>query len=65
VPGKTVEKLILGVTAKHCRGTAVIGHSQHGFVRGMSCLTNLISFNDEVRHLVKEGKPVSHSILLD
>jgi len=32
--------------------------SQHRFRKGRCCLTNLISFYDQVTHLVEEGKPV-------
>ena len=32
--------------------------SQHGFMNGRSCLTNLISFCDKVTRLVDEGKAV-------
>ena len=33
--------------------------SQHGFMKGSSCLTNLISFYDQVTHLGDEGKAVN------
>ncbi|KAJ7405129.1 RNA-directed DNA polymerase from mobile element jockey-like protein [Pitangus sulphuratus] len=32
--------------------------SQHGFKRGKSCLSNLISFYDNVTHLADQGKPI-------
>ncbi|KAK4822223.1 hypothetical protein QYF61_011864 [Mycteria americana] len=34
VPGNIMEKVILGVIEKHLRDNAVIGHSQHRFMRG-------------------------------
>jgi len=36
----------------------MIRPSQCGFVKGGSCLTNLISFYDKVTYLVDEGKAV-------
>ena len=51
-----MEKIILGVIEAHLGDKAVIGPSQHGFMRGRSCLTNLISFDDKITHLVDQGK---------
>ncbi|KAK4831715.1 LOW QUALITY PROTEIN: hypothetical protein QYF61_018767 [Mycteria americana] len=79
VPGKIMEKIILGTTERHLKNNAIIRHSQHGFTKGKSRLTNLISFYDKVTHLVGEGKAmdivllgfskafdaVPHSILLE
>lgn len=33
--------------------------SQHGIVKGRSCLTNLITFYEKVIHTVDEGKAVN------
>ncbi|KAM7094975.1 germ cell nuclear acidic protein isoform 2-T2 [Ciconia maguari] len=56
--GKIMEKIILGTTDSYLKNNAVIRHSQHGFKKGKSCLTNLISFYDKVTHLLDEGKAV-------
>ncbi|KAK4825967.1 hypothetical protein QYF61_003536 [Mycteria americana] len=55
VPGKITEKIIQGTIERHLKNNAVIRHSQHGFTKGKSCLTNLMSFYDKVTRLVDEG----------
>ncbi|KAJ7422027.1 RNA-directed DNA polymerase from mobile element jockey-like protein [Pitangus sulphuratus] len=58
VPGKVMEKIILEGIEKHLKDSVVTAHSQYGFMRGKSCLSNLISFYDKVTHLADQGKPV-------
>ena len=63
----------------HVQDNQGIRPSQHGFMERRSCFTNLISFYDQMTHLVDEGKAVdvvyldfckafgtiSHSMLLE
>ncbi|GAB0179661.1 mitochondrial enolase superfamily member 1 [Grus japonensis] len=79
VLGKIMEWLILSALTRQVQDSQGISPSQHGFMKGRSCLTNLISFYDQVTHLADEGKAVdvicldfskafdtvSHSILLE
>ncbi|KAK4829399.1 hypothetical protein QYF61_003880 [Mycteria americana] len=76
---EVMEQIILSAITRHIQDNQVIRPSQHGFMKGRSCLTNLISFYDKVIRLVGEGKAVdvdyldfskafdtvSHSILLE
>jgi len=58
VPGKIVEQIILSALTGHVKDNQGIRPTQHGFTKGRSCLTNLISFYDQVICLVDEGKSV-------
>jgi len=69
----------VSVLTGHMKDNQGIRPSQHGFMKGRSCLTNLISFYDHMTCLVDEGKAVDviyldfskafdivpHSILLE
>ncbi|MCQ4187459.1 reverse transcriptase family protein [Klebsiella pneumoniae] len=58
VTGKVMEQIVLREIMRHVRDGRGIRPSQHGFMKGRSCLTNLISFYDQVTHLLDEGKAV-------
>ncbi|RMC01148.1 hypothetical protein DUI87_22239 [Hirundo rustica rustica] len=58
VPGKIMEQFILSAITQNLQDGQGIRPSQHGFRRGRSCLTNLITFYDQVTHLVDAGRAV-------
>ena len=53
-----MEKILRERFYDHLEMSSLITDSQHGFVRGRSCLTNLIEFFEEVTKQVDEGKAV-------
>ena len=69
-----MEQIIFSAVTQHMRDNQETMLSQQEFIKGRSCLTNLISFYNWVTHLVDEGKAVnfskgfdtvSHRILLE
>lgn len=53
-----MEQLILEVMSRHVEDNKVIGSSHHGFTKGNSCLTDLISFSGGMAGWVSEGRTV-------
>ncbi|PKU45477.1 rna-directed dna polymerase from mobile element jockey-like [Limosa lapponica baueri] len=74
IPGKVTDPILLGaITSQVKQG---IGKSQHGLIKGKSCLANLITFYDKVTCLIDAGDivyldfskafhMVPHSLLLE
>jgi len=58
IPGKVMEQFILEVIIKQVEEKKVVRSSQHGFIKGKSCLTNLIAFYDAMSDWVDEGRAV-------
>ncbi|XP_059801424.1 uncharacterized protein LOC132378494 [Hypanus sabinus] len=58
VVGKMLESVIKDVITAHLESGEIIRQSQHGFVKGKSCLTNLTEFFEDVTSRVDRGEPV-------
>ena len=53
-----IELLILEPISRHIKDEKIIRSSHHGFIKGKSCLTNLIQFYNEMAVLADEGRVV-------
>lgn len=58
IVGKIFESIIKDNIVEHLDKYNLIRNSQHGFTKGRSCLTNLLSFMDSVTMSIDEGNPV-------
>jgi hypothetical protein len=58
IPCKIMESIIKDRIMGHLLDNELIQESQHGFMPGKSCATNLVEFMDFVTKAVDEGKPV-------
>ena len=55
---KLLERILRGRVYSHLEISGHISETQHGFVKGRSCLTNLIKFFEEVTKMIDEGRAV-------
>lgn len=58
IPGNMMKQIILEIISKHIKGKKVIESVQHGFMKGKSCLTDLMAFYNKVISLMDEGRTV-------
>ena len=56
--GKILESIIKDFIAEHLESCGRIRQSQHGFMKGKSCLTNLLEFFEDVTSRVDKGESV-------
>jgi hypothetical protein len=54
---KIMESIIREGMLEHLEKNKLIGSSQHGFLPGKSCSTNLLEFLEKVTREVDEGRP--------
>jgi len=54
--GKILESIIANRIKEHLEKHKLIKLSQHGFLKGFSCLTNLLTYYSEVYEAVDSGK---------
>lgn len=55
IAGKVLEHIMLETVSQHIKDK-VIGSSQCGFMKGKSCLTNLVTFRDEMPALLNDRR---------
>ena len=56
--GKLMEKVIKEEIMSHLNRHDLLNDTQHGFMRGRSCLTNLLTYLEGVARMLDEGKNV-------
>jgi hypothetical protein len=58
VPCKILESIIKDELNKHMEENRLINESQHGFVKGRSCVTNVVEFMEVVTKATDDSQPV-------
>lgn len=58
VPGKLMEKIIRDSIVQHMTENNLFTPAQHGFIKGKSCLTQLIEFIEDISQAIDDGDTV-------
>ena len=54
-----MEQVLKDTIVEHLNRNGLIRKSQHGYMRGRSCTTNLISFMDKITEALDKGEPLN------
>ena len=57
IPCRMLESIIKDKLMGYLANNNLLSESQHGFLKGRSCATNLITFMDKLTKVVDSGKP--------
>jgi len=60
---KIFKAVIRDAVVQHLESNCLINDSQHGFRKGYSCLTNILTFLDKATGLVDTGSPVTGQLV--
>jgi len=63
IPTQVMYQILLEAISKHMKWKMVTGSSEHGFTKGKTCLTNLITFRDKMPLLVDRGEGIGCCLL--
>ena len=58
VPGKLMERLVKNAIVDHMTENNLFSTSQHGFICGKSCITQLLEFMEDITEGIDNGKDV-------
>ena len=56
VPGKLMERLVRNAIVEHMTTNNLIPESQHGFLKGKSCVTQLLEYLEDITEAMDNGK---------
>ena len=58
VPCKLMEKLVRNVIVRHIKENNLFSNAHHGFIKGKSCVTQLLEFLEDITQSIDNGDEI-------